>query len=50
LAIIAAAPIADANERTIGAVYGGIVIDHYYDVVDEAANALGGKSRRDLRG
>jgi hypothetical protein len=44
LAIIAAAPIADANERTIGAVYGGIVIDHYYDVVDEAANALGGKA------
>jgi hypothetical protein len=36
--------IADANERTIGAVYGGIVIDHYYDVVDVAANALGGKA------
>ncbi len=44
LAMIAAAPIADANERTIGAVYGGIVIDHYYDIVDEAANALGGKA------
>ncbi len=44
LGLIAAAPIADANERTIGAVYGGIVIDHYYDVVDQAANALGGKA------
>jgi hypothetical protein len=44
LGIVAAAPIADANERTIGAVYGGIVIDHYYDVVDEAANALSGKA------
>ncbi|HEX3467112.1 MAG TPA: cache domain-containing protein [Candidatus Elarobacter sp.] len=44
LGLVAAAPIADANERTIGAVYGGIVIDHYYDVVDVAANALGGKA------
>ncbi|HZX67313.1 MAG TPA: cache domain-containing protein [Candidatus Elarobacter sp.] len=44
LGIVAAAPIADANDRTIGAVYGGIVIDHYYDVVDQAANALGGKA------
>ena len=44
LGIIAAAPIADTNGRTIGAVYGGIVIDHYYDVVDVAANALGGKA------
>lgn len=44
LGLVAAAPIADANERTIGAVYGGIVIDHYYDVVDVAAKALGGKA------
>ncbi len=44
LGLVAAAPIADENERTIGAVYGGIVVDHYYDVVDEAANALGGKA------
>ncbi len=44
LGIISATPISDANERTIGAAYGGIVIDHYYDVVDEAAHALGGKA------
>jgi hypothetical protein len=44
LGIVSATPISDANERTIGAVYGGIVIDHYYDVVDEAAHALGGKA------
>ena len=39
-----AVPISDANERTIGAVYGGIVVDHYYDIVDSAAHALGGKA------
>ncbi len=44
LGIVAASPISDVNERTIGAVYGGIVIDHYYDVVDMAAQALGGKA------
>ena len=44
LGIVSATPISDANERTIGAVYGGIVIDHYYDVVDQAAHALGGKA------
>ncbi|HTD38157.1 MAG TPA: cache domain-containing protein [Candidatus Limnocylindrales bacterium] len=44
LGIISAVPISDANERTIGAVYGGIVVDHYYDVVDQAAHALGGKA------
>jgi hypothetical protein len=44
LGIISASPISDANERTIGAVYGGIVMDHYYDVVDAAAHALGGKA------
>ncbi len=44
LGIVAASPISDANERTIGAVYGGILIDHYYDVVDMAAQALGGKA------
>jgi hypothetical protein len=44
LGIVAAAPIADANDRTIGAVYGGIVVDHFYDIVDQAANALGGKA------
>jgi hypothetical protein len=44
LGIVSATPISDANERTIGAVYGGIVMDHYYDVVDQAAHALGGKA------
>ena len=44
LGIVSAVPISDANERTIGAVYGGIIIDHYYDVVDQAAHALGGKA------
>lgn len=44
LGLIAATPISDLNERTIGAVYGGLVIDHYYDVVDQAARALGGKA------
>jgi hypothetical protein len=44
LGIVSATPISDANERTVGAVYGGIVMDHYYDVVDQAAHALGGKA------
>ena len=44
LGIVSAVPISDTNERTIGAVYGGIVIDHYYDVVDQAAHSLGGKA------
>lgn len=44
LGVISATPISDANERTIGAVYGGILMNHYYDVVDQAAHALGGKA------
>ncbi len=44
LGIISAVPISDANERTVGAVYGGIVVDHYYDVVDQAAHSLGGRA------
>jgi sensor histidine kinase regulating citrate/malate metabolism len=44
LGLIAAAPISDANERTIGAIYGGILMNHYYDVVDQATRALGGKA------
>jgi len=44
LGIVSAVPISDANERTIGVVYGGILVDHYYDVVDQAAHALGGKA------
>ena len=44
LGIVSAVPISDANERTIGVAYGGIIIDHYYDIVDAAAHALGGKA------
>jgi hypothetical protein len=42
LAIVAAAPISDQNERTIGAVYGGVLLNHFYDLVDQATAALGG--------
>jgi hypothetical protein len=42
LAIVATAPISDQNERTIGAIYGGILMNHYYDLVDQATRALGG--------
>jgi predicted aconitase with swiveling domain len=44
LALVAAAPISDQNERTIGAIYGGILLNHYYDLVDETTHALGGAS------
>jgi hypothetical protein len=44
LAIVAAAPISDANERTIGAIYGGVLLNHYYDLVDQTTAALGGSS------
>lgn len=44
LGIVSATPISDANERTVGAVYGGILMNHYYDIVDAAAHALGGKA------
>ncbi len=44
LALVAAAPISDQNERTIGAIYGGILLNHYYDLVDQATHALGGAS------
>ena len=44
LGLIASTPISDQNERTIGAVYGGILLDHYYDIVDQSARALGGKA------
>ncbi len=44
LAIVAAAPISDANERTIGAIVGGVLMNHYYDLVDQATHALGGSS------
>jgi hypothetical protein len=44
LAIVSAAPISDQNERTIGAIYGGVLMNHYYDLVDLATHALGGSS------
>jgi hypothetical protein len=44
LGLVAAAPISDQNERTIGAIYGGILMNHYYDLVDQATRALGGSS------
>lgn len=44
LAIVAAAPISDANERTIGAIYGGVLMNHYYDLVDLSTHALGGSA------
>jgi hypothetical protein len=44
LAIIAAAPMSDANERTLGAIYGGILMNHYYDLVDSSTHALGGQT------
>lgn len=44
MALVAAAPISDQNDRTIGAIYGGILMNHYYGVVDEATKALGGSA------
>lgn len=44
LALVSAAPMSDQNERTIGAIYGGIVMNHYYDTVDASSHALGGES------
>jgi sensor histidine kinase regulating citrate/malate metabolism len=44
LGLVSAAPISDQNERTIGAIYGGILMNHYYDLVDQATRALGGAS------
>ena len=44
LALVAAAPVSDQNERTIGAIYGGVLMNHDYDLVDQATHALGGSS------
>ncbi len=44
LALLAAAPISDQNERTIGAIYGGELMNHYYDLVDQSSQALGGST------
>ncbi len=42
LAVVAAAPMSNSSERTIGAIYGGILMNHFYDLVDHSAQALGG--------
>ncbi|MDQ6931357.1 MAG: cache domain-containing protein [Candidatus Eremiobacteraeota bacterium] len=44
LALVSAAPMSDQNERTIGAIYGGSLINHFYDIVDQSSLALGGKA------
>ena len=44
LAVIAAAPVSDQNERTLGAIYGGVLMNHYYDLVDQSTHALGGQT------
>lgn len=44
LAIIAAAPMSDANERTLGAIYGGVLMNHFYDLVDQSTHSLGGQT------
>ncbi len=44
LALVSAAPMSDNNERTIGAIYGGVLMNHYYDIVDQSTKALGGSS------
>ncbi len=44
LALIAAAPMSDQNERTLGAIYGGILMNHFYDLVDASTSALGGQT------
>ena len=41
LALVAAAPMSDANERTVGAIYGGVLMNHYFDLVDQTSRALG---------
>lgn len=42
LAIVAATPVSDSQERTIGALYGGVLLNHSYDLVDQATRAIGG--------
>ncbi len=42
LAIVSAAPMSDSNQRTIGVIYGGVLMNHSYDLVDESTKALGG--------
>ena len=42
IAIIASAPMSDDNDRTLGAIYGGVLMNHFYDLVDQSTHALGG--------
>ena len=44
LALIATAPMSDQNERTLGAIYGGVLMNHFYDLVDQSTHALGGQT------
>jgi hypothetical protein len=44
LALISAAPMSDQNERTLGAIYGGVLMNHFYDLVDQSTHALGGQT------
>jgi sensor histidine kinase regulating citrate/malate metabolism len=44
LAIVSSAPMSDQNERTLGAIYGGILMNHFYDLVDQSSRALGGQT------
>ncbi|HEY8298268.1 MAG TPA: cache domain-containing protein [Candidatus Baltobacteraceae bacterium] len=44
LALVAAAPMSDSNERTLGAIYGGVLMNHFYDLVDQSTHALGGQT------
>ncbi len=44
MAILAAAPLTDARDHTLGAVYGGVLINHNYDLVDNSTTLLGGKT------
>ncbi len=44
LALVSAAPMSDQNERTLGAIYGGVLMNHFYDLVDESTHALGGQT------
>ena len=44
LAIVATAPISDLSERTLGAIYGGVLMNHFYDLVDQSSQALGGQT------
>ncbi len=44
LALVAAAPISDQQLRTIGVLYGGVLLNHEYDLVDEATRSIGGAS------